>query len=57
MAAGPTWASSLQILVLLFGAAVLIHESIGGNVLPGYKRLKGVCSTWIRLKFDEPKKI
>lgn len=36
VAAGLTWASSLQILVLLFGTAVLIHESIGGDVLPGY---------------------
>ena len=37
MATGPTWASSLQILVLLFGTAVLIQESIGGDVLGSYQ--------------------
>lgn len=43
MAAGPTWASSLQILVLLFGTAVLIHESIGGDVLWPYQATSVSC--------------
>ena len=37
MAAGPTWASLLQILVLLFGIAVFIQESIAGDVLGSYQ--------------------
>ena len=37
MAAGPTWASSLQFLVLLLGTAVLIQESISGDVLGSYQ--------------------
>ena len=41
MAAGPTWASSLQILILLFGTAVLIQESIGGDVLGSYQTTSG----------------
>ena len=36
MTAGPTWASSLQILVVLFGIAVFIQDSIGGDVLGSY---------------------
>ena len=37
MAAGPTWASSLLILVLLFGIAVFIQQSIAGDVLGSYQ--------------------
>ena len=50
MAAGPTWASSLQILVLLFGTAVLIQESIDGDVL-GFYHAIGVSKTLIAPEF------
>ena len=50
MAAGPTWASSLQILVLLLGTAVLIQESISGDVLGSYQATS-VSKTFIAPEF------
>ena len=37
MAAGPNWASSLQILIFLFIRAVLIRERIGDDFLESYQ--------------------
>ena len=37
MAAGPNWASSLQILIFLFIAAVLIRERIGDDFPESYQ--------------------
>jgi len=50
MAAGPTWASSLQFLVLLLGTAVLIQESISGDFLGSYQATS-VSKTFIAPEF------
>ena len=50
MAAGPTGASSLQFLVLLLETAVLIQESISGDVLGSYQATS-VSKTFIAPEF------
>ena len=50
MADGPTWASSLQILVLLFRTVVLIQESIGGDILGSYQATS-VSKTFVAPEF------